>query len=325
MKIGLAFPTMPHDIFDVRAYARWASEHPGTTLWMGHSTLIDASGVASFLAGSGIRIPFGFGVALAPLIHPLHAASLARSVSLLTARPVRFGVGISSQEYVEAVRGAPYRRPGSRVAEYLEVMRSALGGEYFEYRGQEFSVAGSIHHASSPGVEVGAGVLRTGMARRVAPVADFVITWLCPPAYVTSQILPALDSSERGSADPVRLVATIQFSLDTREIDPVQAMAEINSAHLRSPHYRDMLRRAGVAAEPSNDVMMMAEQALATKAALHGAPNEIAVQLADLFAAGVDEIVLNPVSAYLAFGPRAALADVQRVLDELADIVGGLD
>lgn len=314
---------MPESIADVRTYARWVREHPGTTLWMGHSTLIDAASLASYLAGSGIRVPFGFGVSLIPLMHPMHAAAVARSISLLSNNPLSFGVGISSQEFVRAVSGAPYRKPATAVNEYLKVMKAALSGQPFQFEGEQFSVSGSIHPLDAPEVEVGAGVLRPAMAERIRDVADFAITWLCPPSYIADVIAPRLSGSVPEGGKRPRLVASVQFLLDRHAIDPVNAMRDINSNHLRAPHYRDMMRQAGLEIEETDSIETIARRSVEADVFMYGSARTIASKLRSLADADVDEVVLNPSAAYLALGTSPALQDMDELLSEL-DLVAGI-
>src|SRR5450759_1564689 len=95
---------------------------------------------------------------------------------------------------VEALTGAEYAEPLAVMREYLTAVRALLAGETVMLNGEHVTLAGrlvEIDEGSRSSVEVGAGVLRAGMARVAGACADVAITWLTPPSHIENTLIPA--------------------------------------------------------------------------------------------------------------------------------------
>ncbi len=198
-------------------------------------------------------------------------------------------------------------------------MRALLDGEEVALDGTHHRVHGSLPpvgpHAP---VEVGAGVLRPGMARTAGATADVAITWMTPPAYLRDTLVPRLadGAAEAGRARRPRVATAVHVAVRRPGRDPRRLAEAAAGAHLRAPHYADMLRRAGVDVDGPDPF----GELLRSGAVVTGTVEEIAAALAAYRDAGVDELVLNPTATLLTEGVHAAVAD----LEEIAAALGAL-
>lgn len=294
-------PHQPGRIGEVVPFAGLVKRGLAARLWLGQSLRLETHAVIAYLAGAGHRVPVGTSVALMALRNPAEAAAQARSLAALTGHPLVAGFGASYPELVERLTGAAPARPATAAGEYLAAVRTLLDGG--DVRG--FALPPLRH----PPVEVGAGVLRPGMARVAGAYADTAVTWLTPPSYVAGVLAPAL--RERGG-NP-RIVTVVHAAVTRPGRDPEHLAHLAAGAHLQAAHYTGMLRTAGVDADPS-DPRAGARALVRSGLFATGTPEQIAGRLAEYHAAGVDEVVVNTAGVWLAEGPHAAVRDAEEIL-----------
>jgi alkanesulfonate monooxygenase SsuD/methylene tetrahydromethanopterin reductase-like flavin-dependent oxidoreductase (luciferase family) len=235
----------------------------------------------------------------------------------LTGHPVTVGYGAADATFVKGLRGTPYDKPAKAVEEYITIMRALLHGERVTHRGALFDMDQALPPLNHPKVEVGAGVLREAMARAAGRSADLAITWLTPAAYIRDTIVPALAEGARGRPDPPRVAAVVHVAVDRPGRSPMLLAQHGTYNHLRTGHYTDMLRKAGLDVDPS-DPVAGARELVDEGVFVYGKPGDIAAAVRAHFAAGVDEVVLNPTSVANLFGTAEALRDLEQILAEFA-------
>ncbi|MFI5493509.1 LLM class flavin-dependent oxidoreductase [Actinoplanes sp. NPDC051859] len=304
-------PGRSEQMLPYAAMVEWSTAH---RLWQGQSVVLETHQAFTAAAGAGFRVPVGTGVTLMPLRHPYEAAVSARSLALATGHPVIAGFGPGSREMQTGMLGAPYESPLTMAREYVQVVRGLLDGEEVQVDGRYLKVHAKLPPVRAPRVDVGLGVLRTGMARLSGEVADVAITWLTPPHYIRDVLWPAIrDGMARsGRTTPPRLVAMVPVAVE-RDDDPVQVVLASNSAHLQAPHYLDMLRSAGVDVPPG-DLAAAARGVLETDAFVAGGLDDVVKKLRSYADAGVDEIVLNVTGVHKVHGPRAGVEDLKNII-----------
>ncbi|MEU8652762.1 LLM class flavin-dependent oxidoreductase [Streptomyces sp. NPDC048737] len=317
--VSLFFPIMPGRPEYVVSFAELVQNSRLTRLWMGQSLTLDTYQLFAYLAGRGIRIPLGTAVTVMPLRHPYEAAMQARSVAALMGRPVTVGFGPGDAAFTASLRGSAYDRPLTASREYLSMVRELLDGRTVRRDGS-YHVLHSrlpVIPDGHPAVEVGAGVLRAGMARAVGELADAAISWLTPLPYLRDTILPAMREGARSQDRTVpRLVSLVHFAVDRPGRDPQDLVLAATEGHLSSAHYTAMLRSAGLAADPS-DPAAGAKAVVEAGLFVTGSAAEIAESITQYLSSGVDEVVLAPSGVLMRYGMEAALEDVRSVVTEL--------
>ncbi|MGW2100987.1 LLM class flavin-dependent oxidoreductase [Streptomyces olivaceoviridis] len=311
--LSVFYPAPPRDLDGMSAFASFVRRLGAGRLWLGQSFHLESQMALAALAARQPGLPLGTAVSLAPLRHPYQAAVEARTVSVLSRAPYVAGYGPGSLDLQERLLPEPYGSPLTAMADYATVMRRLLDGDAVEHRGAAHTTRYVLPELPGPGVEVGLGVLRPGMARTAGACADVAITWLAPLPYLADRIMPALRAGARAAHRPVPRVASVvhlAVRRPGRDLDRV-AFAAVG-AHLRSAHYTDMLRRAGLDVDPGRP-REAAGRLVGDGVHLTGEPEDIAARLRAYRAEGVDEVILNVTGVFLTEGARAALEDLHAV------------
>ncbi|MFD9253795.1 LLM class flavin-dependent oxidoreductase [Streptomyces bottropensis] len=315
-------PRRPEQILPYAGLVHWSN---ASRLWQGQSVMIEPHQGFVAAAGAGFRVPTGLGVTLMPLRHPYEAALQARSLAMATGQPVIAGFGPGGRPLQRSLLGEAYRSPLTAAREYLSIVRGLLAGESVDIRGEYFSCRAEMPRYPVPGVEIGLGVLRPGMARLAGEVADVAVTWLTPAHYLRDTVLPAIREGAANASDgkggagrtPPRLTAIVPLALARPDREPAELALASNAAHLQGAHYIDMLRRSGTDVA-GDDPAANAKALVDGGAFLSGDPDELVAKLRAFGAAGVDEVVLNLTGVCNLYGPQAALDETKRILAALA-------
>ncbi|MFD5751088.1 LLM class flavin-dependent oxidoreductase [Streptomyces sp. NPDC127033] len=309
-RIGVYYPLQPRDPRQLAPFARLVAGGHADRLWMGQSLNLDTHQVLAYLLGQGISPPLGVGLHAMPLNHPYQAAVAARSLARLSGKPLTAVFGLTTPSFQAALRGAPYRSPLTAAREYITSLTELLRGRPLDVRGDYVTAAVRLDPAleDSPRVEVGLGVLQEKMARVAADTADAALTWMTPLTYVRDTLLPALGGAEHG---PTRLVSVVHIIVRRPGRDLPRAVWHATRNHLNGPHYRQALAAAGV--DLSGGDIATARELVDRGVVIAGTAEEIATAVRAYWAAGVDEVVLNP-CALVGEGPEGALRDVLEVV-----------
>ncbi|WP_405937073.1 LLM class flavin-dependent oxidoreductase [Streptomyces sp. NBC_00726] len=313
-RVSVLFHRQPTDPRELVPFAELVREGAAERLWFGQSLQVEGHHAAAWLAGAGLHVPIGIGVALTALRHPVDAALQARSVARLMERAPVIGYGAAHPGFVTSVLGAPYARPAALVAEYAGIVRRLVRGEHVEHDGPHFRLRHGLPKLDAPVPEIGAGVLRPGMGRAAGGVVDTAISWLAPAGYLADVVRPALAEGARaaGRAEPPRVVAVVHTAVARPGRNPLLLAQAGAGAHLTAPHYCDMLRRAGLDVHHS-DPASGARELVDEGVFVYGKPGDIAAALHRYHAAGVDEVVLNTLSVDICHGREDALTDLREI------------
>jgi alkanesulfonate monooxygenase SsuD/methylene tetrahydromethanopterin reductase-like flavin-dependent oxidoreductase (luciferase family) len=312
---SVLYPLQAVDLGQVTAFARILQRRGDGRLWLGQSLGIETHQVFAALAGAGVHVPFGSSVTLAPLRHPYDAAVQARSVARLSGLPYVAGIGPGAPDFQTMVRPRPYERPVAATREYLTTMRALLRGGQVDDDAPEHSTHTSLPPMDAPAVELGLGVLRPSMARAAGAAADVGITWMTPPAYVSGTIVPEVAKGAAGAGRPApRLAAVVHVAVERPGRDVVAIAHRGAGSHLAADHYTDMLRRAGVPADPA-DPRRGAELLVASGTFVAGTARHIAAELDRYRDHGVNEVILNLCGVLGVHGLGAAITDLTEILD----------
>jgi 5,10-methylenetetrahydromethanopterin reductase len=314
--VSVQMPYMPIRPEQAVPFAALVLQTEACRLWMGEARYLEQHQVFAFLAGLGVRIPAGFAVDVMPLRHPFSAAIATNSVAAITGQPVAMAIGPGATMVQGNLAGAPYRSQIGAVEEYLRILRPLVSGRPADQSGEFFSFHGELPPRSAhiPEPELGLGVLRPRMAELAGSLADFAVTYLTPKAYLEEQIVPALARGAEGAGRlQPRVVALVPCTVARPGRDPV---ALAYSPHLQLPHYVGMLAKAGLPVD-LGEAHVNARAAIEGRAHLSGGVDEIVEGLLD-FGLVTDEVVVSVAGVCQAFGPRAALADLQEILAVLA-------
>jgi len=306
-KLSVFIPTQPTDPGVLRLFAREAIALDAHRLWCGQSLTMETHDVFSYLSGLGYAMRFGSGVELMPLRHPLHAATSGRSTALVSGHDYVMGLGTGSADFRRMV-GVDMPSPLGYTREYVTAVKALLRGTHAFGDG---SVPAMLQPAPPAAVSVGIGVLGERMARVARDVADSAITWLAPAPYIRDALVPALT---RPDGTRPTISAVVHCAVTRGTVDHDRTVLGVVGAHLGAPHYLRMLRQAGidvVDGDPAHNARAVQREDVF----LTGSAERIADGIAQQFAAGVDEVILNVGGVFIADGPGAAVRDLRDIVD----------
>jgi len=317
MKLSLLFPET-RSLEAVRALAVATESQGFHGLWLGSAFGFDPVMALAMAGPVTSRIALGVAVIPSWPRHPVVAAQQAATANAACSGRFRLGIGPSHVPVMD-MYGIEMDRPVSHSREYLDVVRTLLHTGAVDHRGERFQVQGFLDiEGSGIGSPTTAppvllAVLRPQMARVAGGHADGALCWLTPAPYLAGVVAPALNrgavDAERDSPPP--LVVELPCALAT-DREAVHAMAAADLAiYPQMPYYRNMFEAAGVALDGRrwSDDMIDA-------AVVWGDASRIGEQVAALFAAGADEVVLSPFG--VGADPEASQAECIAVLSELA-------
>ncbi|MFJ8871354.1 LLM class flavin-dependent oxidoreductase [Streptomyces sp. NPDC102473] len=317
--ISVMYPAMPADIGDVLPYARVAENTSGRRLWLGQSFTIETHTIFAALTGMGIDVGFGTAVTLIPLRHPLTAAVNARSIAALSGHTYISGLGPGGKELQRRVNGSPYEKPITATRHYIGMMRTLLDGGTATDDGLWQTEGVEIAKFDTPPVEIGLGVLRLPMARLAGQAADWAITWLTPLNYLSESLIPAMEEAAQaaGRAARPRVASVVHCAVARPGRDLRQISLKAVGPHLISPHYTDMLNKAGVPVDRS-DPVTGAQRLIDHNVFATGTPDEIADTIASYHEAGIDDVIVNVCGLHMHEGPGAAIRDLTAITTAFA-------
>jgi alkanesulfonate monooxygenase SsuD/methylene tetrahydromethanopterin reductase-like flavin-dependent oxidoreductase (luciferase family) len=263
---------------------------------------------AATVQTSSVRL----GTAIVPTYprHPLALAQQALTISDLAPERLRLGVGPSHRPIIEGVYGIPMAAPLEHLREYVSVLRATLWDGKVDYQGRFFTVKTSL--SRTPRTPILISALREGAFHLAGEISDGAISWVCPIPYLLEKALPALRAGAAQSKRPVPpLVAHIPvaFSQD-RQAVLAAGHQQISSRYARLPFYAKMFADAGFPISSDGT----APDALIDNLVVSGDEATIATRLADLLAAGLDELLVMLV---VVADPQAEEARLMQLIGQL--------
>lgn len=231
------------------ALARRAEELGYESLWVTHGLARDAFLVLGAYGAATHRIGLGSGVIPIYPRHPVAMAQAALTLSELTGGRFRLGLGVSHRPSMTDMLGLDLVEPLAVMREYVGVLRGALG-EGAAWEGKHFRVRWSLavpRRPPSPPIYLAA--LSPRMLELAGELADGVVLWLTPPAYVRQVALPALERGRRRAGrglEGFEIVAAVPAAVTGDREAALAAFGQELVRYLALPFYRAMLERAGL-------------------------------------------------------------------------------
>jgi F420-dependent oxidoreductase-like protein len=234
------------------ALARRADALGYDSVWVTHGGGRDALLLLSAYGHAAPRVGLGTGVIPIYPRHPVLMAQEALTLSDVSSGRLRLGLGVSHRPMIEGALGLSMGRPLEAMREYVTVLRAALTGKV-DHRGERYHVAWQL---ALPRVPPAPPILLAGLSPRMlelaGEIADGVVLWLCAPAYIRDQAIPAILRGRRRAGKTLEgfeVVAAVPAALT---VDRAAGTALFKSElvrYLALPFYRAMLEHSGFGAE----------------------------------------------------------------------------
>ena len=293
-----------------------AERHGLHCAWLPGTLGIDPLIALALAAERTERILLGAGIVHVWPRHPLPLAQQAVTIQAAARGRFRLGVGIGHRPMVEDVLGLEWSAPVARAGEFVSVVSELLDGGQVDFEGRHYRIRASIGTEAGAGVPVLLAALGPQMCRAAGRCADGVFTWLAPPSYVESVVVPAVaEGAERAGRPAPPIVAGIPAALGGDQAEVRHGMREAFGYQARAPSYARMLERAGIERAAVlmesgwTDAAIDAVAAYADKAAL-------GVRAREFLDAGAEEVVYWPFPV-----GKDAEGSLERTVEALGRIV----
>jgi F420-dependent oxidoreductase-like protein len=283
---------------------------------MGHAMDFDPIAVLALAGARTERILLT--CAVAPLFsrHPISMAMGAATAQAASRGRFRLGIGPSHQPIIEHAYGLAWDRPVRHVREYVTVVRELLQQGTTRFKGEIYRVQAAHRVDGGGGVPVMLSALGEQMCRAAGAVADGVLPWLAPAAYVADCIAPAVRAGAEKAGRPVPPIVAENACVLSTDSDLVrETIRREMDFYLAMPAYRALFERAGVPG--AADALKSGWTDEMIRAVIPwGSEQRLADAVEGYFSAGADEVVLSPVG--VGADPDESYRRTLEVLSELA-------
>jgi F420-dependent oxidoreductase-like protein len=218
---------------------------------------------------------------------PVAFAQEAAAIDGLAPGRFRLGIGSTTAFFVERYYGRAYTRPLTNLREYLVTIRALLHEGAVEFSGEHVSVRARL--AAPAPVPVMASALRPRSYALCGEASDGAISWMSPLSYLTATALPALRAgAERAGRPAPPLVAHVPIAVGADRAAARDLARTQLATYARVPNYQGMFALAG------HDVSDGYPDALLDDLVLSGSEEEVAAGLRRWRAAGMGEVLAQP-------------------------------
>ena len=200
-------------------------------------------------AAATTRVGLGNGVVPVYPRHPVAMAQSALTLNEVSGGRFRLGIGVSHKTSMEAMLGLRLVEPLAVMREYVAVLRGALGAGS-EFEGRHYRVRWAMAVPTRPPAPpIYLAALSVKMLELAGEIADGVVLWLCPPAYVRDVAVPALERGRRRAGKPLagfEVVAAVPLAVTDARAAAMAAFRAELKRYLEQPFYRAMMQAAGL-------------------------------------------------------------------------------
>ena len=205
--------------------------------------------VLAAYAAATTRVGLGNGVVPVYPRHPVAMAQSALTLNEVSGGRFRLGIGVSHKTSMEAMLGLRLVEPLAVMREYVAVLRGALGAGS-EFEGRHYRVRWAMAVPTRPPAPpIYLAALSVKMLELAGEIADGVVLWVCPPAYVRDVAVPALERGRRRAGKPLagfEVVAAVPLAVTDARAAAMAAFRAELKRYLEQPFYRAMMQAAGL-------------------------------------------------------------------------------
>jgi len=246
--------------------------------------------------------------------HPLVMAMGARTTQAAVGGRLRLGLGPGHASIVDNCFGLKFERLIKHMDEYVEILRQCSEKGRAKLDGETYRVDWDID-VEAPDVPIYLSSLGEQMLRLAGRVADGILPWLAPPAYVRDTIVPTLRASAAKAGRPTPTIVMIMpCILSTNREDVRAGVHSYLALYPRLEAYAALLQRCGVP-DSARALQDGWTDAMIDAVVPHGDEKALEASMRAYQSAGVDE---------MAFLPVGVGADPQKSVVRTWDALAGL-
>ncbi|MFF3263564.1 LLM class F420-dependent oxidoreductase [Streptomyces sp. NPDC002932] len=196
--------------------------------WFGQTLGADSPQLAAIV---GREVPgIEVGTSAIPVFgrHPLIVSSQALTAQAATHGRYHLGLALGTRLLTEGGFGIPYKRPITRLREFLTALRQLTETGTADFEGELLTARTPIP-ARVPGAEAGVPLLVAAMgpqALRVSgELADGILPYLAGPRALAEHIVPAVTAAARNAGRPAPRIVALVHGVVTSDPDAARATA----------------------------------------------------------------------------------------------------
>jgi probable F420-dependent oxidoreductase len=303
-------------VADVRAVAGVAEAAGARRLWLADTAGPELGATAGALGATASALAattgleLGFAVASVFTRTPAVLAMSTSTIAQISGRPFHLGIATGGQAIVERWNGLDYRQTVERTRDAIAILRSSFAGERTDRAGDVLSSHGfALDRPPGAPVAVYVGALGERVTALACAAADGMILSWSSPRILRGAVASARVAVAGLGRDPESFpVVGRMYACLTDDPEAVRERVRRELfSYLVSPPYARFFRRHGFAieVESANRALKAGDRAASLRAVsdvmldelLHaGSPAEIRRRAEEHWAAGIDDLMLQPVA-----------------------------
>jgi F420-dependent oxidoreductase-like protein len=212
----------------------------------------DAALVIAAYANATQRVGFGTGILPIYTRHPTAMVQMAASLDELSGGRFTLGIGVSHKVTVESMWGMKLDSPVDAMREYLDIVRTSLRDGGCSIDGKHFSAHWAYSGPRRAEMPIMISALNPRMLDLAGEKADGIVLWMCSPAYIRDQVVPAVTAGRRKAGKDLEgfeIVAAIPVCLTTDRAAGQAVFRQTVERYANLPYYRKMMDASGFASE----------------------------------------------------------------------------
>jgi len=216
----------------------------------------DASLVLAAYAANTSRVKLGTGVLPIYTRHPTAMVQMAASLDELSNGRFILGIGISHKVTVESMWGLRLENPVEAMREYVTIVREGLTEGRSNFDGRHFSAHSVYTGPRRPEVPLMISALNPRMLDLAGELADGIVLYMCTPAYVRDQVVPAVRAGRERAGktlDGFEIVAAVPVCLTANRAAGQDVFRKTVVRYAALPFYRKMMDASGLGPELEKD------------------------------------------------------------------------
>jgi F420-dependent oxidoreductase-like protein len=206
----------------------------------------DASLVLAAYAANTERVKLGTGVLPIYTRHPTAMAQMAATLDELSAGRFILGVGVSHKVTVESMWGLRLEEPVEAMREYLTIVRALLVDGACAFEGRFFTARSRYSGPRRPETPIMISALNPRMLELAGELADGVVLYMCNPAYVKDEVLPAVRRGREKANRPLEgfeVVAAVDACATDDRSAALEVYRKTLDRYAALPFYRRAMER----------------------------------------------------------------------------------
>jgi alkanesulfonate monooxygenase SsuD/methylene tetrahydromethanopterin reductase-like flavin-dependent oxidoreductase (luciferase family) len=169
---------------------------------------------------------------------------MAATLDELSGGRFTLGMGISHKVTVESMWGLRLESPVDAMREYLGIVRTSLRDGGCSVDGKYFSAHWAYSGPRRAEMPVMISALHPRMLELAGEQADGVVLWMCSPAYVRNNVVPAVTAARQKigkTMDGFEIVAHVPVCLTSDRAGALEVFRQTVDRYSNLPFYRKVL------------------------------------------------------------------------------------